>query len=47
MPVTKVISSKRTVVSYSIDEIKAALKLDQVLAIYILDGEVEVVISSE
>jgi hypothetical protein len=47
MPVTKVVNNKRTVITFSVEEIKAALGLPEVLAIYPLNGMIEVVTASE
>jgi hypothetical protein len=47
MPEVKVVTSKRTVVVYSMDELKKALGLDDILAVYPLNGMIEVVTESE
>lgn len=46
MPQIKVVSNTRTVVEYTVEEFKTALGLDNVLAVYLLNGKVEVVTAS-
>jgi hypothetical protein len=46
MPVTKTVNSQRTVVEYTVEEFKEALGLEAVLAVYIVNGNVEVVTES-
>jgi hypothetical protein len=46
MPVTKKISSERTVVEYTLEEFTSLLGVDDVLAVYPLDGKIEVVTQS-
>jgi hypothetical protein len=46
MPVTKVISNERTIVEYTLAEFTTLLGVEQVLAVYPLDGKIEVVTKS-
>lgn len=45
--ITKTITNTRVVTEFTIDEVKQALNVANVLAIYMVDGKVEVVVSSE
>ncbi len=48
MPVTKVTDDRRTIIQYTAAEFQAALGLpSEALAVYPLDGNIEVVVASQ